>query len=70
MSKKITMMTLRKSPGEFIYWRVYKNREEFVITHKGKSIAVIRSFQKPTVLQLEALLNQESCDAKQSCGEA
>ena len=38
---QITMMALRKAPGEFIYHRVFKHNEEIEITHKGKPIARI-----------------------------
>ena len=39
--KRITMMDLRKAPGEFIYHQVYRHNQEIIITHKGKDVAKI-----------------------------
>ena len=40
MSKKITMMQFRASPGEFIH-EVSHHGEEFVITRNGKAVAML-----------------------------
>jgi len=39
--KKITMMQLRKKPGEYFYWLVGRNKESFIITNQGKPVAKI-----------------------------
>jgi len=41
VSIKITMMQLRKEPGEYINHQVYKHGQTIVITHCGKEIAQI-----------------------------
>lgn len=38
---KITMMQLRKEPGEWIHHQVYKHGQTVIITHCGKDIAQI-----------------------------
>ena len=38
---KVTMMELRKQPGEYIYHQVYKHGQTVIITHSGKEIAQI-----------------------------
>ena len=39
--KKITMMQLRKQPGLYIFWEVAHARKSFVITNKGKPVAML-----------------------------
>jgi len=39
--KKISMMQLRREPGEYIYHQVFKHEETIIVTHKGKEIAQI-----------------------------
>ena len=39
--ESITMMQLRKSPGEYFWWRCFRNGESFIVTHGGKEIAKI-----------------------------
>lgn len=39
--KQITMMQLRREPGEYFYRRCFKGGETFVVTYQGKEIAKI-----------------------------
>jgi len=45
-TNKITMMQLRKEPGEYFYRRCFKGRESFVVTYQGKAIAKIEPIIK------------------------
>lgn len=42
---KITMMELRREPGEWIHHQVWKHGQTILITHCGKNIAIISSIQ-------------------------
>jgi len=57
--KTITMMQLRKSPGEYAHL-VYKHGESFLVTNQGRPIfQMVPVKSKPTIAELETLLAEE-----------
>lgn len=57
--KEITMMQLRKQPGEWIYYQVFRQAKTLIITHSGKQIAVIKPIE-PLIVEQDGSIHGTS----------